>query len=149
MHQLFIDFKRAHDSVRTEVLCSILIEFGIPMKLARLIKMWLHETCSRVRVGKYLSDMFPLRNGLKKRRIFIFIAFQLCLKYAIKRVKGNQDGLKLDGKYQLLIYIDDVTIMGGSVRSIQKNRDTLVVANKEICLEVNAVKTKNMVRCRY
>jgi hypothetical protein len=39
VHQLLIDFIKAHDSVRREVLYSILIEFGIPMKLVRLIKM--------------------------------------------------------------------------------------------------------------
>ena len=45
---------------------NILIEFGIPMKLVRLIKMCLTETYSRVRVGKHLSYMFPVRNGLKQ-----------------------------------------------------------------------------------
>jgi hypothetical protein len=39
VHQLFIDFKKACDSVRREVLCNILMEFGIPVKLVRLIKM--------------------------------------------------------------------------------------------------------------
>jgi len=39
MHQLLIDFKKAYDSVRWEDLCDILIEFCIPMKLVRLIKM--------------------------------------------------------------------------------------------------------------
>jgi len=39
LHQLFIDFKEAYDSVRWEVLYNILIEFGIPLKLVRLIKM--------------------------------------------------------------------------------------------------------------
>ena len=38
----------------------ILIEFGIPRKLVRLIKMSLSETYSRVRVGKNVSDRFPL-----------------------------------------------------------------------------------------
>jgi hypothetical protein len=47
-------------------LYNILIEFGIPMKLARLIKMCLDETDSRVRVGKYLSDMFRIKKGLNK-----------------------------------------------------------------------------------
>ena len=42
------------------------IEFGIPRKLVRLIKMCLTETYSRVRVGKNLSDRFPIRNGLKQ-----------------------------------------------------------------------------------
>ena len=39
VHQLFIDFKKAYDSVRREVLYKILIEFGIPRKLVRLTKM--------------------------------------------------------------------------------------------------------------
>jgi hypothetical protein len=47
-------------------LCNILIEFGIPMKLVRLIKMCLNENYSRVRVGKIMSDLFPIRNGLKQ-----------------------------------------------------------------------------------
>jgi len=51
VHQLFIDFKKAYDSVRMEVLYNILIEFGVPKKLVRLIKMCLTETYSTVRVG--------------------------------------------------------------------------------------------------
>jgi hypothetical protein len=52
--------------VRREVLYNILIEFGIPMKLVRLIKMCLNETYSKVCVGIYLSDSFPIQNGLKQ-----------------------------------------------------------------------------------
>jgi len=66
VNQLFIDFMKAYDSVRREDLYNILIEFGIPMKLVRLRKMCLTEMYSRVRVGKSLSDMFPIRNGLKQ-----------------------------------------------------------------------------------
>ena len=66
VHQLFTDFKKAYDSVRREVLYNILIETGIPMELVRLIKMCLNETYSRVRVGKDLSDMFPIMNALKQ-----------------------------------------------------------------------------------
>jgi hypothetical protein len=44
VHQLFIDFKNPYNSVMTDVLCNILIEFGIPMKPVRLIKMCLNET---------------------------------------------------------------------------------------------------------
>ena len=66
MHQLFIDFNKAYDSVRREVLYNILIEYGVPKKLVRLVKMCLTETYSRVRVGKNLSVRFPIRNGLKQ-----------------------------------------------------------------------------------
>jgi len=45
VHQLFIDFMKAYDSVRKEVLYNILIDPGILMKLVRLIKMCLTEKC--------------------------------------------------------------------------------------------------------
>jgi hypothetical protein len=63
--RLYISFKKAYDSVRREVLYNILIEFGVPMKLVRLIKMCLNETYSKVRIGKHLSDSFPIRYVLK------------------------------------------------------------------------------------
>jgi hypothetical protein len=66
MHQHFTNFKKAYDSVRRAALYNILTKFGIPMKLIRLIKMCLTETCSRFRVGKNLPDMFLVRNGLKQ-----------------------------------------------------------------------------------
>jgi hypothetical protein len=48
VHQVFIAFKKAYDSVRREVLYNILLEFGVPMNLVRLIKMCLNETYSKV-----------------------------------------------------------------------------------------------------
>jgi hypothetical protein len=64
VHQPLKDFKKTYDSVRREVLYNI--QFGIPLNLVKLIKMRLNETYSRARVDKYLYDMFPIRNGLKK-----------------------------------------------------------------------------------
>jgi hypothetical protein len=64
VHQLFIDFKKAYGSVRSELLYNILIEFGVPMKLVRLIKMCLNETYSKVRIDKHLSESFPIQNVL-------------------------------------------------------------------------------------
>jgi hypothetical protein len=61
VHQLFIDFKKAYDSVRREVLYNILIEFRIPKKLVGLIKMCLNETYSRVRIGKICPTSLQLR----------------------------------------------------------------------------------------
>jgi hypothetical protein len=56
VHHLFVDFKKAYDSIRREVLCSILTEFDVPMKLDRLIKMCLNITYSKPHIGKHLYD---------------------------------------------------------------------------------------------
>ena len=60
VYELFINFKKAYDSVRMEILYHILIKFGIPMKLARLNKIYLNETHRRVRVVKHLLTFFLL-----------------------------------------------------------------------------------------
>jgi hypothetical protein len=49
-----MDFKKAYDSARREVLYAIRIALGIPMTLVMLIKMCLSETCGTVHTGKYL-----------------------------------------------------------------------------------------------
>jgi len=79
VHQLSIDFKKAFDSVRREVLYKILFEFGIPRKLVRLIKMSLTETYIRVRVGENVSDRFPIRNGLKQEDALSPLLFNFAL----------------------------------------------------------------------
>jgi len=110
--------------------------------------MCLIETYSRVPVGKNLSDMFPIRNGLKQGDALSSSLFHFTLGYAIRRVQLNQDGLKLNGTHQLLVYADDVNILGGSVHTIKENAEALAVASKEIGLEVNANNTKYKVMSR-
>jgi hypothetical protein len=118
MHQLFIDFKKTYDSVRREVLYNIIIEFCIPMKLVRIIKMCLNETCSTVREGEHLSQTFHIKKG----DALFPLLFNFDLQYAIRGVQVNQDGLKLNGTPQPLGYADDVNIVGRSVHTVKENQ---------------------------
>jgi hypothetical protein len=83
-----------------------------------------------------------------KMRCFIEIAFQVSFLYAITRVQINQDGLKLNGTRRVMINADDVNILGGSVHTVKESTDALVVASKEVGLEVNADKSKYIVMPR-
>jgi hypothetical protein len=66
------------------------------------------ETYSKVCTGKNLSDRFPIQNGLKQGDTLSPLLFN----FAIRRVQGNQEGLKLNGTDQLLAHADDLNIVG-------------------------------------
>jgi sorting nexin-29 len=149
VHQLFILFKKAYDSVRKDVLYDILIEFEVPMKLVRLIKMCLNETYSKVRIGKHLSDSFPIQNGLKQGDALSPLLLNFALEYAIRKAQENQMGLELNRTYQLLAYADDVNLLGDNLDAKKKNIETLIDASKEVGLEINAEKTKYMTLSRH
>ena len=92
-----------------------------------------------------MYDLFLIKNGLKRGDALSSLRFNSALKYAVRRVQVNQDGLKLNGTHQLLVYTDDVNILGGSVHNVKKNTEVLFVSSKEILLEVNAGTNKYMV----
>jgi hypothetical protein len=51
--------------------------------------------------------------------------------------------------HQLLVYTDDVNLLGDSVSTIKENSETLLKASKDIGLEINAEKTKYMIMSRH
>jgi hypothetical protein len=110
--------------------------------------MWLNQTCSWVRVGKLLSNLFPIRKGLKQWNALSPLLVNVALEYAIKRVRVKQEGLKLNGAHQVLVYADDVSVLGWIIRTTDEYTDALRFDNKENGLEVNADKTKYMVMSR-
>jgi hypothetical protein len=59
---------------------------------------------------------------IKKGAAFTPLFFSFALRYAIRRVQVNQDGLKLNGTHQFLVCADDVNILGGRVRTVKNRR---------------------------
>jgi hypothetical protein len=68
----------------------------------------------------------------KKEMLYRHCSSTLLLEYTITRVQVNQDGKKLNGTHQFLVYANDVNILGGSMHSIKENAKVLVVVTKEI-----------------
>jgi len=73
--------------------------------------------------------MFLIRKGLKQGDALTPLLFTFALEYTIRRVQVIHDGLKLNGTPQLLVYVEDVNILGGSVRTVNEKAEALIVVS--------------------
>jgi hypothetical protein len=128
---------------KSSVIAPKQIHVKVNLPVVSVTIMCLNETCSKVHIGKHLSDMFSIQNGLKQGDVLLPLFFNFALEYAIRKFQENQMGLKLNGTHQLLVYADDVNLLGDNIETMKKT-GTLISASKEIGLEVNAEKTKYM-----
>ena len=74
--------------------------------------MSLNETCNKVRSVQYLSDVHPIKIGLKQEAVSALFHFKCALIYAITEVQTNQKFSKLNETFQLLFNGNDANLLG-------------------------------------
>jgi hypothetical protein len=92
---------------------------------------------------------FPIQNGLKQGDDLSSSCFNFALEYPNRKVQENHVGLKLKGTHQLLVYADDVNLLGDNIDTKKKNTETRTDASKETGIEVKAEETKYMLLSRH
>jgi hypothetical protein len=94
------------------------------------MKICLSETYNKVCICKYLSENRPIQIVLKQGDSLSSLLFNFASEYAIMKVQENQVGLKLNRAHQLLVYADDVNLLGDNLDAIKKSKETLIDAGK-------------------
>lgn len=144
IHNLFIDFKQAYDSVERNQLWNAMAELSIPRKLIRLVKMCVHGNTTRVRVGKALSESFEVTTGLKQGDAMSPLLFNIVLDKAVRYAQIKTELLTTDGPRLLLAYADDIDLMGNTVASVKELFNKVEKETLRMGLIVNEEKTKYM-----
>jgi hypothetical protein len=105
------------------------------MKLVRLIKIYINETCIKVHTGKNLSDAVPNQNGLKQGDALSTLLFSFTLEYAIRKVQENQGEQEYNGSHQVLGYVGFVNILRANTNTTRKNTGALLEASRDVVLK--------------
>lgn len=90
--QVFVDFKKAYDSIHRDSLYNIMHEFGFTSKLISLTKLCMNNTKYQVRVDQTLSEKFEVITGLKQGDANSPLMFNIALEKIIRYVKNNNLG---------------------------------------------------------
>jgi hypothetical protein len=130
-------------------LVEIMKEFGIPMKLVRLVKMNLANTNSKVKIQGKLSPSFETTIGLRQGDSLSTLLFNLCMEKIIRNIRINPGGTIFNRTRKCLAYADDIVILGRSEGNIKRTLEEMAATTLQIGLQMNDIKTKYVINRYY
>ena len=145
LHELFVDFMKAYDSIFRKELIKILYEFGIPEKIIRLIQMTLSNTECVVRIGEDMSESFLVLVGLKQGDNLSTTLFNLALESVMRLAKCIRAGNIFYKSNQILAYADDTVFMGRNRSAVEEVFVPFEREAEKIGLKISEEKTKYMI----
>jgi len=110
VHMLFINYKKAYDSIHRESLINTLKELEMPQKLINLIAVNIGHTDIKVKVGHYLSKAEQVTTG--QDDAMSPVLFNIALKKAVREARIDKEDVRLEEKnIGLSAYADDIVLL--------------------------------------
>ena len=135
----FIDLKAAYDTVNREALWKVLLEYGLPNKVYRLIKCFYEGSSASVRSEGCMSDWFEVSTGLRQGYLLSPALFNVFIDFVVRRALAGMEkyGVKIqykmpDGRMsrgdlvedeerlKALLYADDLVIISESEEGLKE-----------------------------
>lgn len=142
IHMLFIDFKRAFDSVKRPKIIRIMKEMKIPEKIIRLVWSTMEKSEAIVSTREGNTETFETNVGIRQGDSLSSALFNIVLEHVIRKVDCR--GIIRNKEGQIIAYADDVLIIGRSTNAIKNIFKNLEKEAKEIGLTINENKSKYM-----
>jgi hypothetical protein len=124
IHQISVDFQKAYGSIQRDKLYAIMVHFGIPDRLIRLMKATMEISTYHIKTGTIMMDGFKVGTGLKQGDGLAPNLFHIALECIIRQLSVQTTPTIFHKSLQLIGYADDINIVGrtkrGYFRSIER-----------------------------
>lgn len=150
---VFIDFRKAFDSINRNAMFRILGAYGIPELIVEAIKAMYIDTSALVMTPEGETDTFKIDTGVLQGDPLAPFLFIICLDYAMRRSIFPSDGLTLKRRQSSrhpaevladLTFADDICLLEDNLAAAQDLLLRVETATQEVGLYLNASKTKVM-----
>ena len=148
LHICFIDYKKAFDCLKHEIVLKKLREVGIDDKDLRIIQNLYYEQEASVRVGNAETETIPIKKRVHQGCVASPDLFNL-YQEMIMRITTNMAEIKVgDININNIRYADDTALIATSQVNLQRLVDRAVVESAAYGMEVNVKKTQCMVKTK-
>jgi hypothetical protein len=140
IHNIFIDYTHAFDSIKRNKIIDSLTQNKIPPKLIRLVKLTLENTTAMLKVNNAYTSEFRVESGVKQGDPLSLTLFSLVIDTVLNKL-DLRDNISTQLR-QLMAYADDVLIIARTKQSLIDTIRQLKNNSVEVGVTINEKKTK-------
>jgi hypothetical protein len=143
LHNIFVDYNQAFDSVNINKIMEFLVNYEIPKKLIKLVGLTLTNTTARIKIGSQLTSEFRIVSGVKQGDPLSATLFSIVIDNVIKQLdlKGN-----ISTRIKQCSVYADILLTTRTIHALEDTFQRLKEISLQVGLTMNEHKTK-YIRC--